>query len=164
MGGPLKPGQVRMDCPAGAERLQRSRLPSSSAAEAPIRRLMPLDVLIVDDSAAIRKIVQRVLRQAELPLGQIYEAGDGLEALKTLGSQKVDLILADINMPNMDGLQLLENIKANEKWKHLPVVMVTTEGSESKVMSAAKLGAVGYVRKPFSAEQFRQTLDGIFAV
>jgi two-component system chemotaxis response regulator CheY len=125
---------------------------------------MPLDVLIVDDSAAIRKIVQRVLRQAELPLGQIYEAGDGLEALKTLGSQKVDLILADINMPNMDGLQLLENIKANEKWKHLPVVMVTTEGSESKVMSAAKLGAVGYVRKPFSAEQFRQTLDGIFAV
>ena len=124
---------------------------------------MPLDVLIVDDSAAIRKIVQRVLRQAELPLGQIYEAGDGLEALKTLESQRVNLVLADINMPNMDGLQLLENIKSKEKWKHLPVVMVTTEGSESKVMSAAKLGAVGYVRKPFSAEQFRQTLDGIFA-
>ena len=124
---------------------------------------MLLDVLIVDDSAAIRKIVQRVLRQAELPLGQIYEAGDGLEALKTLESQRVDLVLADINMPNMDGLQLLDRIKTNEKWKHLPVVMVTTEGSESKVMSAAKLGAVGYVRKPFSAEQFRQTLDGIFA-
>jgi len=124
---------------------------------------MLLDVLIVDDSAAIRKIVQRVLRQAELPLGQIYEAGDGLEALKTLEAQKVDLILADINMPNMDGLQLLESIKANDKWKQLPVVMVTTEGSESKVMTAAKLGAVGYVRKPFSAEQFRQTLDGIFA-
>jgi two-component system chemotaxis response regulator CheY len=124
---------------------------------------MILDVLIVDDSAAIRKILQRVLRQAELPLGQIYEAGDGLEALKTLDSQRVDLVLADINMPNMDGLQLLERVKTNEKWKHLPVVMVTTEGSESKVMSAAKLGAVGYVRKPFSAEQFRQTLDGIFA-
>ena len=124
---------------------------------------MTKSVLIVDDSAAIRKIVQRVLRQAELPLGQIYEAGDGLEALKTLESQRVNLVLADINMPNMDGLQLLENIKSNEKWKHLPVVMVTTEGSESKVMSAAKLGAVGYVRKPFSAEQFRQTLDGILA-
>ncbi|HEY1204763.1 MAG: response regulator [Bryobacteraceae bacterium] len=124
---------------------------------------MLLDVLIVDDSAAIRKIVQRVLRQAELPLGQIYEAGDGLEALKTLDSQHVDLVLADINMPNMDGLQLLERIKTSETWKHLPVVMVTTEGSESKVMSAAKMGAVGYVRKPFSAEQFRQTLDNIFA-
>jgi two-component system chemotaxis response regulator CheY len=124
---------------------------------------MLVDVLIVDDSAAIRKILQRVLRQAELPLGQIYEAGDGLEALKTLDSQRVDLVLADINMPNMDGLQLLDRIKTSEKWKHLPVVMVTTEGSESKVMSAAKLGAVGYVRKPFSAEQFRQTLDDIFA-
>ncbi len=123
---------------------------------------MLLDVLIVDDSAAIRKILQRVLRQAELPLGQVYEAGDGLEALKTLDGQRVDLVLADINMPNMDGLQLLDRIKTTEKWKHLPVVMVTTEGSESKVMSAAKLGAVGYVRKPFSAEQFRQTLDNIF--
>ncbi len=124
---------------------------------------MLLDVLIVDDSAAIRKILQRVLRQAELPLGQIFEAGDGVEALKALESQRVDLVLADINMPNMDGLQLLTQIKASDKWKHLPVVMVTTEGGESKVMSAAKLGAAGYVRKPFSAEQFRQTLDGIFA-
>ncbi len=104
---------------------------------------MLLDVLIVDDSAAIRKILQRVLRQAELPLGQIFEAGDGVEALKALESQRVDLVLADINMPNMDGLQLLTQIKASDKWKHLPVVMVTTEGGESKVMSAAKLGAAG---------------------
>ncbi len=123
---------------------------------------MLLDVLIVDDSAAIRRILQRVLRQAEVPLGEVYEAGDGLEALKTLDSKRVDLVLADINMPNMDGLQLLGQIKTAEKWKHVPVVMVTTEGGESKVMSAAKLGAAGYVRKPFSAEQLRQTLDGIF--
>jgi two-component system chemotaxis response regulator CheY len=123
---------------------------------------MLLDVLIVDDSAAIRKILQRVLRQAEVPLGQIYEAGDGLEALKALDTLRVDMVLADINMPNMDGLQLLERIKSSDKWKHLPVVMVTTEGGESKVMSAAKLGAVGYVRKPFSAEQFRQTFESVF--
>ncbi len=120
-----------------------------------------LDVLIVDDSAAIRKILQRVLRQADLPLGEVYEAGDGVEALKTLGTQHVDLVFADVNMPNMDGLQLLGNIKGSDQWKHLPVVMVTTEGSESKVLAAANLGAVGYVRKPFSAEQFRQTLDGL---
>ena len=124
---------------------------------------MLLDILIVDDSAAIRKILQRVLRQAEVPLGQIYEAGDGLEALRSLETQHVDLVLADINMPNMDGLQLLEHVKSADSLKHLPVVMVTTEGGESKVMAAAKMGAAGYVRKPFSAEQFRQTLDGIFA-
>jgi two-component system, chemotaxis family, chemotaxis protein CheY len=123
---------------------------------------MLIDVLIVDDSAAIRKILQRVLRQAEVPLGEVYEAGDGLEAIKALDSKRVDLVMADINMPNMDGLQLLDHIKTTEKWKHLPVVMVTTEGGESKVMSAAKLGAAGYVRKPFSAEQLRQTLDAIF--
>ncbi len=120
-----------------------------------------LDVLIVDDSAAIRKILQRVLRQADLPLGQVYEAGDGVEALKTLGAQHVDLVFADVNMPNMDGLQLLGEIKGAAQWKHLPVVMVTTEGSESKVMTAANLGAAGYVRKPFSAEEFRRTLDGL---
>jgi len=120
-----------------------------------------LDVLIVDDSAAIRKILQRVLRQADLPLGEVYEAGDGVEALKALSTQKVDLVFADVNMPNMDGLQLLGNIKGAEQWKHIPVIMVTTEGSESKVMAAANLGAVGYVRKPFSAEQFRTCLDGL---
>jgi len=120
-----------------------------------------LDVLIVDDSAAIRKILQRVLRQADLPLGEVYEAGDGVEALKTLETQHVDLVFADVNMPNMDGLQLLGNIKGSDQWKHLPVIMVTTEGSESKVMAAANLGAIGYVRKPFSAEQFRQTLEGL---
>jgi len=66
-----------------------------------------MDVLIVDDSAAIRKILQRVLRQADVPLGLVHEAGDGAEALNTLKTAKVDLILSDINMPNMDGLELL---------------------------------------------------------
>jgi len=63
-----------------------------------------IDLLIVDDSAAIRKILQRVLRQADVPLGEVYEAADGLEALQVVETQKVSLILADINMPNMDGL------------------------------------------------------------
>jgi len=122
-----------------------------------------LDVLIVDDSAAIRKILQRVLRQADLALGQIYEAGDGVQALQAMESRHVDLVFCDINMPNMDGLQLLGHIKGAEKWRKVPVIMVTTEGGESKVMAAAKLGAAGYVRKPFSAEQFRQTLESILA-
>jgi two-component system chemotaxis response regulator CheY len=117
-----------------------------------------IDLLIVDDSAAIRKILQRVLRQADVPLGEVYEAADGLEALKVVETQKVGLILADINMPNMDGLQFLRKLKEDSRWKALPVIMVTTEGGQAKVMAAAELGAGGYIRKPFTADQIRHTL------
>jgi two-component system chemotaxis response regulator CheY len=122
---------------------------------------MPLDVLIVDDSAAIRKILQRVLRQAEVPVRQFFEAGDGAQAIETLKNQEVGLILSDINMPNMDGLQLLSYLKASELWKNVPVIMVTTEGSQAKVMEAVQLGAAGYVRKPFTAEQIKEKLTGL---
>src|SRR5580700_6466816 len=103
-----------------------------------------MDVLIVDDSAAIRKILKRVLQQAEIPLGQVYEASDGREAVTFLQQQSVQLILSDINMPNMDGLQLLRVLKSNLRWKDVPVLMVTTEGSQAKVMEAIQLGAAGY--------------------
>lgn len=122
---------------------------------------MSLDVLIVDDSAAIRKILQRVLRQAEVPFGQVYEAGDGVEALQVLQHQKVGLILSDINMPNMDGLQFLSRVKATPEWKDVPVVMVTTEGGQNKVIEAVQRGAAGYVRKPFTAEQIKEKLTGL---
>jgi two-component system chemotaxis response regulator CheY len=121
-----------------------------------------LDVLIVDDSAAIRKILQRVLRQADVPIGTVYEAGDGREALETLKTQNVGLVLSDINMPHMDGLELLGNIKANEAWKELPIIMVSTEGSQAKVLEAVQLGAAGYVRKPFTADQIKEKLAGFF--
>jgi two-component system chemotaxis response regulator CheY len=122
---------------------------------------MPVDVLIVDDSAAIRKILQRVLRQTDIPIGEVLEAGDGVEALKQLNERHVSLILSDINMPNMDGLQLLAEIKQNEKWKSVPIVMVTTEGGQGKVIEAVQLGAAGYVRKPFTAEQIKEKLSGL---
>jgi two-component system chemotaxis response regulator CheY len=101
---------------------------------------MSFDVLIVDDSAAIRKILQRMLRQA-VPVGKILEAGDGVEALEVLKTEKVNLILSDINMPNMDGLQLLAHLRASPEWKNVPVIMITTEGGEAKVMEAVQLGA-----------------------
>jgi two-component system, chemotaxis family, chemotaxis protein CheY len=119
-----------------------------------------LDVLIVDDSAAIRKILQRVLRQTDLPIGTIFEAGDGREALESLKTNVVGLILSDINMPNMDGLEFLTQLKASEAWMKVPVVMVSTEGSQAKVLEAVEKGAVGYVRKPFTAEQIKEKLAG----
>lgn len=121
-----------------------------------------MDVLIVDDSAAIRKILQRVLRQAEVPLGTVYEAGDGKEALELLKQQTVGLVLSDINMPNMDGLEFLTKVRAEQSWQNLPVVMVSTEGTHAKVLEAVERGASGYVRKPFTAEQIKEKLAGLF--
>jgi two-component system chemotaxis response regulator CheY len=121
---------------------------------------MDSEILVVDDSAAIRKILQRVLRQTGMSIGTIYEAGDGQEALETLKSHRIDLVLSDINMPKMDGLQLLASVKASAAWKGIPVVMITTEGGETRVAEAVKLGASGYVRKPFTADQIKEKLTG----
>jgi len=118
-----------------------------------------LNVLVVDDSAAIRKILVRVLAQTDLPIGQIHEAGDGMEALKKLESNSVGLVLADINMPNMDGLQLLNRLQASSEWKDVPVIMITTEGSPARVLEAVQLGAKGYVRKPFTVEQIKEKIS-----
>lgn len=117
---------------------------------------MDLNVLIVDDSAAIRKILVRVLSQTDLPIKQVHEANDGSEALKIVEGNDVSLILSDINMPNVDGLELLTQLRSSPKWKDLSVVMITTEGSQAKVMEAVQLGAKGYVRKPFTAEQIKE--------
>ena len=122
---------------------------------------MPLNVLIVDDSAAIRKILQRVLAQADLNLGQVHEANDGREALEKMKAEPIGLVLSDINMPNMDGIELLGAAKANDALKSVPFIMITTEGSQEKVLQAVKLGAAGYVRKPFTAEQIKDKLTGI---
>ena len=122
---------------------------------------MDSDVLVVDDSAAIRKILQRVLRQTGMAIGEIYEAGDGQEALAVMADHPVHLVLSDINMPKMDGLQLLASLKSSANWKNIPVVMITTEGGEAKVSEAVRLGAAGYVRKPFTADQIKEKLTGL---
>lgn len=122
---------------------------------------MDSDVLVVDDSAAIRKILQRVLRQTGMSIREILEAGDGQQALDVLKDKKVQLVLSDINMPKMDGLQLLAALKSSADWAPIPVVMITTEGGEARVAEAVKLGAVGYVRKPFTADQIKEKLVGL---
>jgi two-component system chemotaxis response regulator CheY len=122
---------------------------------------MDSDVLVVDDSAAIRKILTRVLRQTGMAIQTIHEAGDGQEALAVMLLHRVDLVLSDINMPKMDGLELLASLKASPHWREIPVVIITTEGGETKVAEAVRLGAAGYVRKPFTADQIKDKLVGI---
>ncbi len=123
---------------------------------------MKINVLIVDDSTAIRKILVRVLAQTDLPWGDVQEASDGLEALTALKSFNASLILSDINMPNMDGLQFLTHLRADAKWKQVPAIMISTEGNQAKVLEAVQLGANGYVRKPFTADQIKEKVLSCF--
>jgi two-component system chemotaxis response regulator CheY len=115
-----------------------------------------IKALIVDDSSVMRKIVERSLRQAGIELSAVVEAANGVEALAVLGRTKVDLILSDINMPVMDGLEFVRQLQSVEEAKNIPVVMITTEGSESNVMQALSLGAKGYIRKPFTPDQVKE--------
>jgi two-component system, chemotaxis family, chemotaxis protein CheY len=112
--------------------------------------------LIVDDSAVMRKIVERALRQAGLDTLIVLEAGNGNEGLEILKVKTVDLILSDINMPSMDGLEFVRQIAARNLAPGVPVVMITTESSEEHVKEAIQAGARGYIRKPFTAEQVKQ--------
>ena len=109
--------------------------------------------LIVDDSAVMRKIIERCLRQAGVPLVAVLEAGNGDDALKVLAQNQVDIILSDINMPVMNGLEFIRHLGAVENSRGVPVVMITTEAGEAQVLEALSHGAKGYIRKPFTPEQ-----------
>ena len=112
--------------------------------------------LIVDDSSVMRKIVERSLRQAGLDTLVVFEAGSGIDGLELLKVEHVDLILSDINMPSMDGLEFLRQIRAQNLAPGVPVVMITTESSEEHVKQAILAGAQGYIRKPFTPEQVKE--------
>lgn len=120
--------------------------------------MIALRVLIVDDSSVMRKIVDRSLRQAGLELKEVYEASNGVEALARMQQTRVDLILSDINMPTMDGLELVRQLQAVENAKGVPIVMITTEAGESHVVKALSNGARGYIRKPFSPDQIKERI------
>jgi two-component system, chemotaxis family, chemotaxis protein CheY len=115
-------------------------------------------VLVVDDSAVMRKMVERSIREAGIQIGELMEAGDGWEALALVKQKMPDLVLCDINMPTMDGIEFVRTLKSAGAAKEVPVVMITTEGSEARMAEAATAGACGYVRKPFTVEQIRSQL------
>ncbi len=122
---------------------------------------MAKKVLIIDDSNTMRKIVTRSLRQAGLDFDTILEAGDGQAALDVLAGESVDIILSDINMPVMDGIEFLRQKQANDKIKDIPVVMITTEAGADILDQAKSLGAAGSIKKPFTPDQIQETLGGL---
>ena len=110
--------------------------------------------LIMDDSSVMRKIVARALRQAGIDPLTVLEAASGSEALEMLKSQAVDLLVSDINIPSMDGIEFLRQVQA--QYPALPVVVVTTESSAVFVRQAIQAGVRAYLRKPFTADQVKE--------
>ncbi len=122
-----------------------------------------MTVLIVDDSSVMRKVVGRTLLQAGLVMTEVLEAANGLDALALMRARGAEcaalrLILTDVNMPGMDGFEFVERMRAEALMPLVPVVMVTTETSEPTVRRALAVGAAGYIRKPFTADQVKASV------
>jgi len=117
-------------------------------------------LLIVDDSSTMRKIIKRVLRQADIVIENILEAANGIEGLEQLAAHPdIALVLSDVNMPEMNGLDFVKKVREEKTKEQLPVVMVTTEGGDEMVTNALESGANGYVTKPFTPESIKNVLD-----
>ncbi|MFA7097292.1 MAG: response regulator [Gammaproteobacteria bacterium] len=110
---------------------------------------MAKTILIVDDSASLRQVVAIALKGAGY---DVIEAGDGQEALGKLNGQKIHLIISDVNMPNMDGITFLKQVKQHPSYKFTPVIMLTTESQEAKKQEGQAAGAKAWVVKPFKPE------------
>lgn len=124
---------------------------------------MAFNVLVVDDSAVMRQMVVRTLKMSGLPLGTVLEAGNGEEGLFVLQDQWVDLLLLDINMPVMNGEEMLRRIRSSPETSALPVIVVSTEGSETRLAALHELGCE-IVRKPFAPETLRDTIIRVTGV
>lgn len=117
--------------------------------------------MIVDDSLSMRKLIKKVIELSGFDVEEFLEAANGREALQLLGDHWVDLVLCDIHMPEMDGLELLRRMRQEEVLGRIPVIMISTEGREEVLKEAQELGAKGYVKKPFSPEKIRETMDRV---
>jgi two-component system, chemotaxis family, chemotaxis protein CheY len=118
-------------------------------------------VLIVDDSSVMRAFIRRIIILSGMEDAEFLEAPDGYEALRLLREQWVDVVLTDINMPEMDGEELVRCLAADELLKSVPVVIVSTDGTERRMQQMLALGARGYVKKPFLPETLRGELERV---
>jgi two-component system, chemotaxis family, chemotaxis protein CheY len=124
---------------------------------------MAYNVLIVDDSPAMRSFVRRVLDSSGLAVGSCHEAGDGKEALGVLEREWVDVVLTDLNMPIMDGEQFVRCLGESESLRSIPVLVVSTDRTDGRVREMLSLGASGYVTKPFLPETLREELERVLS-
>lgn len=122
---------------------------------------MALNVLIVDDSATVRAVIRKTLALAGIPVDTLHQASNGEEALKILEENPINLVFSDINMPGMSGVELVERMREEEQLRGIPVVVISTEGSKTRIEDLRQKGVRAYVRKPFTPEELKEIVEEI---
>ena len=125
---------------------------------------MSFNVMIVDDSGAMRSVIKKVITISGFKMSLCLEAGNGREALERLQGSWVDVIISDINMPEMGGLELLQALRQDTLYRNIPAIIVSTEGSRERMKEALDRGAKGFIKKPFLPEDIRSVLYDVIGV
>jgi two-component system, chemotaxis family, chemotaxis protein CheY len=125
---------------------------------------MSFNVLIVDDSNAMRAVIKKIITISGFQMDQCLEAANGKEAMDALSGNWIDVIISDINMPEVNGLEMLDQLQKSETLKEIPVIMITTEGSSERMQEAFNRGAKGFIKKPFLPEDIRKVLYQVIGV
>ncbi len=125
---------------------------------------MSFNVLIVDDSNSIRAVIKKIVTLSGFKMDECFEASNGRQAMEMLTDSWVDVIISDINMPEVNGLELLDLLAKNQTLKDIPVIMITTEGSEQRMQEAFAHGAKGFIKKPFLPEEIKKVLYEVIGV
>ncbi len=125
---------------------------------------MSFNVLVVDDSNAMRAVIKKIVGMSGFRVDKCLEAANGREALDILAGEWVDVIISDINMPEVNGLELLCKLRQDKLYKEIPVIMISTEGSNERMQEAFHCGAQGFIKKPFLPEDVRRTLYEVIGV
>ena len=119
---------------------------------------MSYNILIVDDSMLVRAAIKRIIGMVDIDTNHIYEASNGCEALQKLESENIDIVLADLNMPEMNGIELIERMQKDNRLKEIPAIIISTESSSTRIEDLMEKGIKGFLHKPFSPEEFRDLI------
>ncbi len=122
---------------------------------------MSFNILVVDDSETVRAVIAKTLELSGVDLGALHQAGNGLEALEVLKREWVDLVFCDINMPIMNGVEMIDCIRKDAAMSNLPIVVISTEGSKTRMEDLKEKGVRAYIRKPFTPELLRSVVESL---
>ncbi|PKN32607.1 MAG: response regulator [Deltaproteobacteria bacterium HGW-Deltaproteobacteria-19] len=125
---------------------------------------MSFNILITDDSLSMRAVIRKVITLSGIPVAECFEAANGRQALEILSQHWVDVIISDINMPEMNGMELLKELKQDHLFQEIPVIIVSTEGNRERIEEAERMGAQGFLKKPFVPEELRTELYRILGL